>query len=43
MRELRALALDNARLINEVRRRFGLEAFDDIVPTDDVLDARPER
>jgi hypothetical protein len=43
LRELRALALDNARLINEVRRRFALEAVDDIVPTDDVLDARPER
>jgi hypothetical protein len=43
MRELRALALDNSRLINEVRQRFGLEAVDDIVPTDDVLDARPER
>jgi hypothetical protein len=42
-RELRALALDNARLINEVRRQFRLEAVDDIVPTDEVLDARPER
>jgi hypothetical protein len=42
-RELRALALDSARLINEVRRQFRLEAVDDIVPTDEVLDARPER
>ncbi len=42
-RELRALALDNARLINEVRRQFGLEVVDDIVPTDGVLAARPER
>jgi hypothetical protein len=41
--ELRALALDNARLINEVRTKFGLDALERIVPTDDVLDARPER
>jgi hypothetical protein len=43
LRELRALALDNARLINEVRRQFRLEVVDDIVPTDEVLAARPER
>jgi hypothetical protein len=42
-RELRALALDNARLINEVRRRFGLEPIAGIVPSDDVLAERPER
>jgi hypothetical protein len=42
-RELRALALDNARLINNVRRQFGLESVDSIVPSDDVLAARPER
>jgi hypothetical protein len=42
-RELRALALDNARLINEVRRQFGLEVVGGIVPTDEVLAARPER
>jgi hypothetical protein len=42
-RELRALALDNARLINEVRRQFGLDAVAAIVPTEDVLAARPER
>lgn len=41
--ELRALALDNARLINEVRRQFGREPDDGIVATDDVLAARPER
>jgi hypothetical protein len=42
-RELRALALDNARLINEVRRQFGLEPVAGIVPSDDVLAERPER
>lgn len=42
-RELRALAMDNARLINEVRRQFGFEAVEAIVPSDEVLAARPER
>jgi hypothetical protein len=42
-RELRALALDNARLINLVREQFGLEVVDAIVPTEQVLAARPER
>lgn len=42
-RELRALVLDNARLINEVRRQFGLDAVADIVATEEVLEQRPER
>lgn len=42
-RELRALVLDNARLMNEVREKFGLEVRANIVPTEDVLAARPER
>ena len=39
-RELRALTLDSARLINEVRAVAGLEPADRIVPTDEVLGPR---
>lgn len=42
-REMRALALDNARLVNQVRRQFHLEALSTIVATEDILEARPER
>lgn len=42
-RELRALVLDNVRLINAVRVTVGAEAVDSILPTDAVLAARPER
>lgn len=42
-RELRALALDNVRLINAVRATVGAEVIDSILPTDAVLAARPER
>ena len=41
-RELRALVLDNARLINRIRRTCGLAEVD-FVPTEALLDARPER
>lgn len=41
-RELRALALDNIRLVNRVREACGLPA-EDVVPTEDVLERRPER
>jgi hypothetical protein len=42
-RELRALVLDNVRLVNRVRLVCGLAAEEAIVPTEDVLDQRPER
>lgn len=42
-RELHAFALDNARLIDPVREQFGLAVVDAIVPTEQVLAARPER
>lgn len=41
-RELRALVLDNARLINEVRGCFGRDAVIGLIPTDEVLASRPE-
>jgi hypothetical protein len=41
-RELRALVLDNVRLINRVRETCGL-ADTDILPTDDRLARRPEQ
>lgn len=40
--ELRALVLDNARLINEVRGCFGRDAITELIPTDDTLASRPE-
>jgi hypothetical protein len=42
-RELRALTLDSARLINETRTAAGLQPVDGIVPTDALLHERPER
>lgn len=42
-RELRALVLDNARLINRLRQVFRLEPAENIVPTEEVLAGRPER
>lgn len=42
-RELRALTLDSARLINEARKVAGLEPVDGIVPTGALLGERPER
>lgn len=42
-RELRALVLDNARLINSARELFSLSPLQHIVPTDEVLSRRPER
>ncbi len=42
-RELRALVLDNTRLINRVRELFHADPVDHIVPTDDTLAQRPER
>lgn len=42
-RELRALTLDNARLINLIRAEFGVEEAPGIVPSEDVLAARPEQ
>lgn len=42
-RELRAMAEDNARLINAVREQFGLPVLRDLVPTDRTLEGRPER
>ena len=42
-RELRALVLDNARLINRLRQAFHAPAIPEIVPTEAILDQRPER
>ena len=42
-RELRALVLDNTRLVNRVREALGLSGEASIVPTDKQLAARPER
>jgi hypothetical protein len=42
-RELRALVMDSARLINLVRQELGLVPRVSIVPTETTLEARPER
>jgi hypothetical protein len=42
-RELRALVLDNARLINLVREQMGKQGDPAILPTDERLEQRPER
>ena len=41
--ELRALTLDSTRLVNRVREELGLKPTDDIIPTEAVLEERPER
>jgi hypothetical protein len=42
-RELRALVLDNGRLINRLREAFHAAVIPGIVPTEAVLEQRPER
>lgn len=42
-RELRALAEDNARLVNAVREQLGLDVLKAIVPIEANLTRRPER
>jgi hypothetical protein len=42
-RELRALVLDNTRLINLVRAALDMEERPEIVPTEEHLATRPER
>jgi hypothetical protein len=42
-RELRALVLDNARLINLVREQMGKQGDPAILPTEERLEQRPER
>ena len=39
-RELRTLVLDNVRLVNHVREAAGLEAHEQVLPTEDNLDSR---
>lgn len=41
-RELRALVLDNARLIQRLRAVLGLPEAPEIVPTEEILSSRPE-
>lgn len=42
-RELRALVLDNTRLVNRVREEVGLSVQTSIIPTEEQLASRPER
>lgn len=42
-RELRALVLDNVRVANRVRTMMGFQELSAVLPTDEVLQRRPER